>query len=150
MGVFLCSAQSKGSDKVHVEATYCQSVLDNSATGEILEYTLRAWNWSQKKKSSSPFCHLWTFLPKWSQGLLIDKSLLVFSMLPSRRELADGNWVQISPCKTRTLQPDCERVHVSRWNEWLLERKFNRQVRASVHVHKMRWERERETDRERD
>lgn len=52
VGVFLCSAQSKGSDKVHVEATYCQSVLDNSATGEILEYTLRAWNWSQKKKKA--------------------------------------------------------------------------------------------------
>lgn len=37
VGGFLCCVQSKGSDKVDVEAIYCQSVLDNTATGEILD-----------------------------------------------------------------------------------------------------------------
>lgn len=37
VGVFLCSVQSKGSDKVDVEAIYCQSVLDHTAAGEILD-----------------------------------------------------------------------------------------------------------------
>lgn len=69
-------------------------------------------------------------------------------MLPSRWELADGSWVQISACKTRTLQPDGEGVHNTRWNEWLLERKFTRQVRAPVHVHeRVRWERDRDRER---
>lgn len=151
VGVFLCSVQSKGSDKVDVEAIYCQPVLDNTTTGEISDRFSVLLERIDPGTGAKNKAALLSVISEHSfQNDPIRFCSLIncsfFSMLQSPRELAHGNWVQISPCKTRTLQPDGEGVHTARWNEWLLERKFNRQLRASVHVHEMmRWERQRES-----
>lgn len=87
-GRFPMQPTVQGSDKVDVEAIYCPSVLDKSATGEILDrfsvlldrVYVENLELEQKKKKKRLLSHL-PFLnipSKTDQGLLIDK-LLLFS-----------------------------------------------------------------------